>query len=91
MNRDQLIQSLQNLHEQLQHVEDVDSRSREKLDAMIGDIERSLEDEKKQVASPRHKPLRESLEDSVEYFEVSHPNLTSVINHVISTLNAMGI
>lgn len=91
MKRDQLIQSLHQLHAKLRDVEDVDSQTREKIDAMIGDIERSLEDEKNQVVTPRHTPLRKSLEDSVEHFEVSHPNLTSIINHVISTLNAMGI
>lgn len=91
MNKDELVKSLHTLHSELNNIENVDTPTREKIESMLGDIERSLEDEKNQADTPRHQPLRHSLEDSIEHFEVSHPRLTSIITHVISTLNAMGI
>ena len=35
--------------------------------------------------------LNKVLQESVLYFEVSHPKLTATINNIINTLNAMGI
>ena len=38
-----------------------------------------------------HRTLKQSLQDSVRHFETSHPELTSVINNVLTSLANMGI
>ena len=39
----------------------------------------------------RHRNLAEKLDSTAKYFEVSHPNITAVINNVITSLNGIGI
>ncbi len=61
--------------------------SRQELQRLIDQIEQSLIDDEKAVSVA----LNEPLTDAITRFEGSHPQLTAILNSVISTLSNMGI
>lgn len=65
-----------------------DHENRERLDALIAQIEDRL-------AHPddreRHHTLIERVRETVEEFEVEHPRATAILNDIMVTLANMGI
>ncbi|MDD3276182.1 MAG: DUF4404 family protein [Kiritimatiellales bacterium] len=43
------------------------------------------------LESGEHLPIVEELQDAAEAFEVRHPDLTALINNVLSALSGLGI
>jgi hypothetical protein len=89
MTRTQSHRLLADLRRQLSRLEFNDPQAREKAVHLIEHIDRSMEQEKWDEADRNE--LRQHLKDSVMYFEVSHPVLTTAINNIINTLNMLGI
>ncbi len=90
MDKDQLNESLVRLRDELRSLSELDEASRKALQRLDGDIHRIL-NSSGDVPSTRHASLRESLEDSVQYLEASHPTITALMNRLIKALSDMGI
>jgi hypothetical protein len=90
MDKDQLNESLVKLRDELRSLSEVDNASRETLQRLDGDIHRILHSSG-DVPPAHHASLRESLEDSVQYLEASHPTITALMNRLIKALSDMGI
>ena len=90
MDKDQLNENLAKLQEELESVTEIDDPSRETLKKLDGDIHRILQNSE-EVPAAHHASLRESLEDSVEYLEASHPTITALMNRLIKVMSDMGI
>ena len=90
MDNDSLSETLAKLQDELKSVAEVDDSSRERLKKLDGDLHRILQNTG-EVPSAHHASLRESLEDSVEYFEASHPAITDLMKRLIQALSDMGI
>ena len=90
MNKDQLNESLVKLRDELRSLPELDDASRETLRRLDGDIHRIL-DSSGDVPPAHHASLRESLEDSVQYLEASHPTITALMNRLIKAMSDMGI
>ena len=90
MSRQELRDLLSKLHAELKNVKTADSTSRAILRKLGRDIQRILENSG-EIPPHHHARLLESLEESVEHFEVSHPKLTSLMNTIIKNLSDMGV
>lgn len=83
-----LTQLLEQLHKELSETEAVDDKGRELLQALQVDIQNLL------GSSPAKSPddsVLERLQDTIDHFETSHPDLTSVLSNLITALNNAGI
>ena len=90
MEKDQLHETLQQLHRELEHAEEVEDTTRELLQSLMGDIQKVLEGTSEQ-SLPQHRSLIERLKDATQHFEDEHPRLTTAVGRVIDTLSNMGI
>jgi hypothetical protein len=90
MDNEQLNESLAKLKDELKYVMQVDDPSREALKKLDGDIHRILENSG-EVPAAHHASLRESLAESVDILETTHPTLTAFMNRLINMLSDMGI
>ena len=82
--------TLMELQAQLRHTETLPEGEREIVDELYEEIEELL-------AQPRHEappapdPLVKRLAEAAQRFEVSHPDLTLIIERIIDSLSTMGI
>ncbi|MDD8025455.1 MAG: DUF4404 family protein [Acidobacteriota bacterium] len=90
MDKDHLNESLIELRDELRSVTAVDDSSRETLRRLDDDIHRILNNEGG-VPAEHHASLRESLQDSIQVFEASHPTVTILVERLIKALSDMGI
>jgi len=86
----ELRELLENLHREIGQTESVDERGQELLRDLSKDIADLLERSENENAQPHPRTLRQ-LEDTLEYFEVSHPDLTMIISKLLDTLSNSGI
>jgi hypothetical protein len=82
--------TLMELQAQLRHTESLPESEREFVDTLYEEIEELLA-QPRQERPVRPQPLLGRLEDAAQRFELSHPDLTSVIGRVIASLSTMGI
>jgi predicted nucleic acid-binding Zn-ribbon protein len=82
--------SLSHLHNELKNVKLADKTSSEILKKLNNDIQRILVNSGS-IPQSHHQSLMESLRESAEHFEASHPKLTSLMNSIMKTLSNMGI
>lgn len=90
MDQNELNESLAKLQGELKYVMQIDDASRDNLKKLDEKIHRILENSG-DVPAEHHLSLRESLEDSLEYFEESHPTATALVSRLIKALSDMGI
>ena len=90
MKKKDLRDSLSHLHNELKNVKLADKPSGEILKKLENDIQRILENSG-DIPQRHHQSLMESLKESTEHFEVSHPALTSLMNGIMKILSDMGI
>jgi ATP-dependent exoDNAse (exonuclease V) alpha subunit len=76
------------LRKQLHETEFTKQEAKEKVLKLTELIDRAVD---RGEADRVDHELNKHLQESVLYFEVSHPTLTATINTIINTLNAMGI
>ena len=81
--------TLKHLHEELIKSRSEEHHLQERLDNLARDVRQILDNPKDEQL--HHKTLKQNLQDSVQHFETSHPELTSVINNVLTSLANMGI
>ena len=78
------------LHEEINNTQAVDEKGVELLRDLDGDI-RALLDRSEVNPVELHPTLVERLEDTVQHFEVTHPDLTAMISKMLSALSTAGI
>lgn len=84
--RETLDETLDNLHQQLSNIQNLDDQQREKLRQALAEIQQTLDD--RQVNSAG---LAQQLAQSVTQFEHSHPQLTATVGRIADILSQMGI
>jgi hypothetical protein len=90
MEKQQLMASLQRLHDELSQAERVDPETLALLRALTDDTERLLKGDPE--ASARDiRPVSHGLRDLMLRFEAEHPEAASAIGKVADALAAIGI
>jgi hypothetical protein len=87
----ELRELLERLHDEIEETHVLDEKGREllyHLDSDIRDLLDRLEDEGSGASNPS---LIESLEDSIDHLQVTHPVLTTLLSQVLTTLSNAGI
>lgn len=87
MPEQQLRKLLDQLHGELDHVDQLDESGRELLRTLAADIENRLDPD----IDDETNPLLSNLQAATERFEASHPALTKLISDTLSALSNAGI
>lgn len=88
MSNQDLQESLDRLHAEVDKLQAKDELLRQRLDRLISDVERQIEGpEDDQHAAT----LIGDLQKQIEQFETEHPRVTGILNHIMVTLSNMGI
>lgn len=82
--------SLKNLHNELKSAKQVDEESIKLLRKIMDDIKKILNKEER-TTSGSHQNIIETLKESAQKFELTHPELAGAINIVISGLTNIGV
>jgi tRNA C32,U32 (ribose-2'-O)-methylase TrmJ len=90
MKKDQIREPLQKLYDQLNNTYSSDKQTQERIQALKSDVQKVLE-EMGEFSPGEHQGVLANLRSSVEHFEGSHPELTSLLNDVITTISNWGI
>jgi ribosome maturation protein Sdo1 len=88
MNNQEINKALENLKKEIEAVQPDDEKGQELLRELSADI-RELLDRAEAKQAPV--PMVQRLEESVEHFEVTHPELTSTLSSLLSILSNAGI
>jgi len=88
MSEKDLIQLLEQLHNELNTTNAVDEKGRELLRTLSADIQQLLSQSEKSNADDS---LLERLQESIDHFGEEHPTLTSVLSSLMTALNNAGI
>jgi hypothetical protein len=76
------------LDAEIRKMNGLDDISREKLDKLVSYVDIKLQ---KPYDPANHERLIGHLEDNIHYFEVTHPDLTMVMNNMLILLSNLGI
>ncbi|MEL6490911.1 MAG: DUF4404 family protein [Cyanobacteria bacterium J06555_13] len=88
MSTEDVSQSIEALHAEINRLDTPDAAVKEKLLALITDVEKQLEDPE----SEEHKNANlQTLPTLIEQFESDHPKVTSTLSRLLNTLSGMGI
>ncbi len=88
MAEQQLDKLLRRLHDELEHAERLDTDTQLELAELRSEIQQFLGEEENEGLSDK---LTERLRDLTYKLEESHPRLTGIMRHVMTTLSNMGI
>jgi hypothetical protein len=88
MNDKRISELLEQLHNELGNTEAVDDKGRELLRALNADIQKILD---RTGGKGSKDSLLERLQESIDHFEVTHPELTSTLSNIMNVLNNAGI
>jgi hypothetical protein len=76
------------LDAEIRRTQGLDDISREKLDKLLGYVDIKLQ---KPSDPANHERLIGHLEDNIHHFEATHPDLTMVMNRMLTMLSNLGI
>ena len=82
--------TLEQLHRELKKTQSEEKHVQERIDSLTRDVSRVL-DQAEEETHEHHKTLKQNLEDAIRHFEASYPELTSIMNNVVTSLANMGI
>ena len=88
MTDKKLSELLEQLHNELEKPEAMDEKGRELLRSLDADIHKLLERSEEMDAD---ESVLQRLQDSIDHFEVTHPDLTSALSHMMTILSNAGI
>ena len=91
MENQELRNLLDQLHTEIEHTHSLDENGRLLLRHLETDINDLLKRSENEPLTPAHPTTLRRLEDSIDYFEVSHPTLTSQLSKLLSILSNSGI
>jgi hypothetical protein len=89
MNDQNLRDLLERVHRELEQTEATDEAERERLRHLEADIRSLLE--RSDEDTERDDPMLERLQDSIDHFETTHPQLTLMLNQMMTILSNAGI
>lgn len=88
MSKEEVNQSLEALHTEINQLDTPDTAVREKLLALISDVERQMQNPE----SAEHKAANlQNLPTLIAQFESDHPKVTTTLGKLLNTLSSMGI
>jgi len=87
MPEQQLRKNLEKLRAEIDQVADSDTQTKARLDALINDIEASIDPDRESGDIK----LVENVKEAVAHFETEHPRATAILNDIMVTLSNMGI
>jgi hypothetical protein len=90
MEKQRLLETLEELHAQLSRAERVDPDTLKMLRALTDDIDRLVE-KKGNGSAAEVEPVSNGLRDLILKFEADHPQFSNAIGKVADALAAMGI
>lgn len=88
MTENKLRDDIEKLRFEIKNLHADDHASKEKLQALLQEIEAGLESEEQEK---QRTELLDRLKESVKHFETEHPRATAIINDIMVTLSNMGI
>ncbi len=88
MSDKKLDQLLQQLHQEIEGIESTDEKGQELLRELSTDIRALLERAEGKQPTPS---ILQRIERSIEYFEVTHPDLTAALASLSTILSNAGI
>jgi len=80
---------LERLHNELEQTDSVDEKGNEMLRHLESDIHRRLE--RSGEKAEKDEPLVERIQDTIDHFEATHPNLTLTLSEMMTILSNAGI
>jgi hypothetical protein len=89
MSDQNLRELLEKLHHELEQTEVTDEAGRERLRHLEADIRRLLE--RSGEPADRDEPMLERMQDSIDHFEETHPQLTLMLSQMMTILSNAGI
>jgi len=87
MSHEKITASIEALRTEIDKLHVDDSVSRDRLDALISELQQQVADG--DAGAPAE--LEGPVTDLIEQFEVEHPRITAVLNDLMVTLSGMGI
>jgi len=88
MNDQELDELLAKLHKEIEGTESLDEKGQKLLRDLSSDIQELLERTEEKKAAPS---MMERMEKSIDYFEVTHPDLTAALSSLFTILSNAGI
>ena len=88
MNNQELDELLMKLHKEIEETKSVDEKGEELLRDLSADIRDLLGRTENKKPAPS---MLDRMETSIDYFEVTHPELTSALASLFSILSNAGI
>lgn len=91
MNRDEMLQTLTALHDELATADNIDAETRQMLKSLTGEIEKVLNTTDTSGDNDLSRSLSTQLKESVIEFEVRHPIIGGLLERLTDGLANMGI
>lgn len=88
MSKEDIAQSIQALHNEIDQLTTADVTVKEKLLALINDVETQMD---KPDSAEKKKANLQQLPVLIEQFEADHPKVTASLGRLLNTLSSMGI
>jgi len=90
MDNQELDKLLHQLHDEINKTQTVDENGSEMLRDLEGDI-RTLLERSKENPVQLHPSIVQRLEATISQFEVTHPELTTLISRLLDSLSTAGL
>jgi predicted component of type VI protein secretion system len=90
MDDQELHNLLEQLHSEIERSDTVDEEERELLQHLAADIRRLLDRSEGEV-NPSEPSMIKRLEESIDQYEITHPDLTMLLSKLLSILSNAGI
>jgi hypothetical protein len=81
---------LEQLHSEIERTQTVDEKGQELLRDLDVHI-REILDRSEGKSMQSHPSTAQRLEDTIDYFEITHPTLTTILEKVLATLTGAGV
>ncbi len=91
MDELELRELLERLHDEIEETHSLDDKGRDLLQHLDMDIRDLLDRLEMDGRPPSDPSLLQSLEESIDHLEISHPTLTTLLSQVLTTLSNAGI
>lgn len=92
MSKADINQSIEALRAELDQIATTDLAAKDKLLALITDVERQVQGSDQEPDNERHrKATLQELPALIEQFEADHPRVTNTLGRLLNTLSGMGI
>ncbi len=94
MEKQQLNDTLAQLHDELAHGPELDEESRERLSQLVADIQHALQSDtagESDSSDESAESLTDRLQDAVADFESAHPQFSELMGRIADGLSQLGI